>query len=127
MKNSDISQHYHSLEPINLTEDRVRFLCERQGTSYKLYMGNNMIRKFTDETLPDEIKSLIGMINAFDWDKLHGDNYPTGNEGWYDGILWAAKDYYPEASRHIGWRQDNRYALVVPYKYFLTLRGEVES
>lgn len=117
MKNSD-------LEPINLTEDRVRFLCERQGTSYKLYMGSNMIREFTDETLPDEIKSLIGMINAFDWDKLHGDNYPTGS---YDGILWAAKDYYPEASKHIGWRQDNLYALIVPYKHFLTLRGEVES
>lgn len=108
-------------EPINLRDDRIRFLCEVEDRTYKLYMGNNMIRTFTDETLPDQIKSLLGMINAFDWDKINGVyDDPTH-------MLWGAASYYPPIANEIGWRIKHRYALVVPYKYFLTLRGEVES
>jgi len=109
-------------EPINLADDRIRFLCEHKGDVYKLYMGNNMTREFTDETLPDDIKALIGMINAFDWDKLH-EKYWDGEVDEYDKLLWAAKSYYPQVSAHIGWRLEEYYALVVPYNYFLKLKG----
>ena len=60
-----------SLEPLNITGDRVRFLCIYNGETYKLYMGNKMYRYFTADTLPDLLKERIAMINAFDWDRLH--------------------------------------------------------
>ena len=109
--------------PINLTGARIRFLCEYDGTNYVLHMGNNMYRKFDDETLPGELKSLIGMINAFDWDSLHRKNWNLSVFPNYPDFLWNRKPYYPEISAHIGWRESNKYALVVQYKYFLTLSG----
>lgn len=115
------------IEPINLVDDRIRFYCLHRDGVYKLFMGNNMTREFTDETLPDDIKALIGMINAFDWEKLERDYYsgtdgPNGDD--YDQFLWAAKSYYPQATADIGWRLEDHYALVVPYNYFLTLKGQ---
>lgn len=62
------------MEPLNLKDDRIRILCEHNGDVYELYMGQGMKRRFTDETLPDEIKIAIGLINSFDWDELHRSN-----------------------------------------------------
>ena len=120
-------------EPINLHGDRIRFLCEQHGDAYKLYMGNNMYREFNDETLPSEIKSLLGMINAFDWDKLHSEHVGAVEQmlgkqhRLLTPVLWSAGSYYPEVSHDIGWRMGNSYALIVSYKYFLKLKGETES
>lgn len=108
-------------EPINLTEDRIKFLCVYDGANYVLHMGNNMYRKFDDETLPGELKSLIGMINGFDWEALHRDNMALALPRL--SILWQAEPYYPSLCRDIGWRMGNKYALIVPYNFFLTLSG----
>lgn len=121
-----------TLEPLNITGDRIRFLCIYNGETYKLYMGNKMFRYFTAETLPDLIKERIAMINAFDWDRLHvvEGNMGIGGRAWIsamDTILIARDKYYPEVCSEIGWRIGERYALVVPYDYFVSLKGEKES
>lgn len=121
-----------TLEPLNITGDRIRFLCIYNGKTYKLYMGNKMFRYFTAETLPDLLKERIAMINAFDWDRLHvvEGNMGIGGRAWIsamDTILIARDKYYPEVCSEIGWRIGERYALVVPYDYFVSLKGEKES
>lgn len=110
----------------------MRFLCIYNGETYKLYMGNKMFRYFTADTLPDLIKERIAMINAFDWDRLHvvEGNIGIGSYAWtseMDTILIKRESYYPEVCSDIGWRIGERYALVVPYEYFVSLKGEQES
>jgi len=119
-------------EPINLKDDKIRILCQHYGDVYQLHMGQGMVRQFTDETLPDEIKSLLAMINTFDWREMHEINrgplsqWMRNNDD-YGQILWAAKPYYPPISADIGWRINDRYALVLQYDYFKKLRGQEES
>lgn len=91
-----------------------------------------MYREFTSETLPARLKEQIGLINAFDWDKLHSDNSPSdplrsyqSNIELYDNIVITGEYYYPEVSADIGWRVRDRYALVVPLDYFIELKGGV--
>jgi hypothetical protein len=72
------------------------------------------------------------MINAFDWNRLHvvEGNIGIGGGDWQsamDRILFKQEEYYPEVCSEIGWRIGERYALVVPYEYFLSLKGQQES
>lgn len=120
------------LEPLNLSENRIRFLCTHDGKIYRLNMGNNMYREFTSETLPARLKEQIGLINAFDWDKLHSENSPSdplrsyqSNTELYDTIVITGEYYYPEVCADIGWRVRDRYALIVPLDYFIELKGGV--
>ena len=89
-----------------------------------------MYREFTNDTLPPELKECIGLINAFDWDKLHKENQPTGPLSQYhkdephETVLLRKQTYYPEVCDSIGWRVRDRYALIVPYDYFIKLKGE---
>jgi len=111
-------------EPINLVEDRIRFLCEYKDGQYSLHMGNGMYRHFDDSTLPGELKTLIGLINSFDWDALHKTYSRTLTDIAASDITWSSRSYYPEVCSEIGWRIANCYALTVPYKYFMELKGE---
>lgn len=128
------------MEPLNLKDNRIRILCEHKDDVYELYMGQGMKRRFTDETLPDEIKIAIGFINSFDWDELHLSNTlgngkpPTPLTNWwhhveddYKEIIWINKKYFPEILRDIGWRVRDRYAITLPMEVFLTIKGHPQS
>jgi hypothetical protein len=128
------------MEPLNLKDDRIRILCEHNDDVYELYMGQGMKRRFTDETLPDEIKTALGFINSFDWDELHrsntmGNGHPNVTlKPWlhhtdddYLEILWTYKNYCPDILREIGWRVRDRYAITLPMEVFLTIKGEPQS
>lgn len=110
-------------EPINLVGDRIRFLCEYKNGQYSLHMGNSMYRHFDDATLPGELKTLIGLINGFDWDSLHKTHWASVRDAAFD-ITWTSRSYYPEVCNEIGWRVADCYALTVPYKYFMELKGD---
>ena len=119
-----------SSEPINMHSERMRFLCEHSDGTYKLYMGSNMFREFTDEDLPAEIKTAIGMINSVDWDRLHSTEFgsnSTAYESLASTVLWTQYEYFPEISKHYGWRIKNRYALIVPEELFMKLRGSPDT
>ena len=128
------------MEPLNLKDDRIRILCEHNDDVYELYMGQGMKRRFTDETLPDEIKIAIGLINSFDWDELHRSHTlgngkpPTPLTDWwhhtdadYKEIIWLSKRYFPDILREIGWRVRNRYAITLSMEVFLTIKGQPQS
>lgn len=36
-----------------------------EGDTYRISIGRNTYRNFTDETLPKEVKSIIAMVNAY--------------------------------------------------------------
>lgn len=120
-----------------MKDNRIRVLCEHNGDVYELYMGQGMKRRFTDETLPDEIKTALGFINSFDWDELHRSNtlgygqpppplalHLHDQKADYEDILWTHKNYCPEILREIGWRVRNRYAITLPMEVFLTIKGQ---
>ena len=106
------------LQPLNVIDNRMRFLCTYDSGTYRLHMGQNMYREFTSDTLPDPLKEQIAMINAFDWESLNKIDPPDRNL-----ILITMHKHYPRVCEDIGWRLDNWYALVVPYEYFLQLKG----
>ena len=124
-----VTEHKQMDEPINIVRDRVRFLCEHKDGRYSLYMGNGMYRYFDDESLPAELKTLLGLINATDWEALHRKHYmlppqPLEGSPVYETLLWVHREYYPLISHEIGWRMADRYALIVPTKSFLELKGD---
>lgn len=116
------------LEPFNTIGDMIRFHCEYDEGTYRFYMGKGMYREFTPETLPNELKSQIAMINAFDWETLHRNHSitePYAAES--ETILLTTAPYYPSVCLNLGWRIDNDYAIVVPYEYFLQLKGSPDT
>jgi len=86
--------------------------------TYKIYLGDNIKRVFTDETLPDAIKTTMGLINAYQWKT-------TGMNG--DSIIWKFEPDYPEVAFEIGWRDGEHYCLVLSDKVFKQLRGVTDE
>lgn len=94
---------------------------------YKIFLDENVKREFTDATLPDPIKVIVGLINAYDWDKIHNKtglnqavDIPNGGEH----LVWAFNaDCYPPILMDIGWRYRHDYCLVLPPSLFQELRG----
>ena len=90
---SPISHYYnHSLYRVPLTRD---------GDKYIIYVADNFVRNFTNETLPDEIKIKLGMIVApsttdvRDCVVYNSDFYiPMHPINGFDEIGWQVSDSY---------------------------------
>jgi len=59
--------HYDPYVPVShaVWTDHWRVPMWVEGDTYRVSIGKNTYRNFTDETLPKEIKSILAMINAF--------------------------------------------------------------
>lgn len=55
----------------------------RKGNEFKVYTGDHLVRTFTTDTLPNEIKSAIAMIHAVGWGEV---SESMDNVGWFDGL-----------------------------------------
>lgn len=86
---------------------------------YHIHLGNKAKRVFTDETLPDPIKVLVGLINAYDWDHLNSDELSVR---FNENIIWRFHGNYPPVLIDIGWRHLNDYCLVLEKDVFDSLR-----
>ena len=86
---------------------------------YHIYVGNQSMRIFNDETLPDPIKVLVGLISAYDWDSL---NSVEAGGRVNENIIWRFKEYYPPILIDIGWRYLNDYCLVLDKDVLESLR-----
>jgi hypothetical protein len=72
----------------------------RIGGNYTVFVGDNTIRRFTDDTLPDFLKSKLAMILAssqnikhdHDVDKL--DIYTNSQSPELDTVGWRVSDSY---------------------------------
>lgn len=96
---------------------------------YKIYLNESVKRVFTDVTLPNEIKVIVGLINAYDWNKIHQNTWRNRRqtldlpESGYE-LVWAFDtDNYPPILIDIGWRYEQHYCLVLPIPLFKELRG----
>lgn len=89
--------------------DHWRVPLWMEGDTYRLCVGKNTYRYFTDETLPPELKSILAMINAFP---------PNDTSVWeMDSINVYINKQDPKLNT-IGWR-------VSRYLYILILSREV--
>jgi hypothetical protein len=87
-------------------------------------VGDNMVRIFALDALPDCLRLQLAMVHAWDWTPLvditkdwhrstfHGDNF-------FKCPIW-----YPEECRDIGWMMsDTEYVLVLSEEVIEELRG----
>ena len=85
---------------------------------YEVYVGDNFIRLYEEDALPDDIKSRLTMIRA-----------GTIEEPDFDMKLATIQQIYegnPNSSLYeIGWQvAKNLYVVVLPSRYLTYLRGE---
>ena len=92
------------------------YMCNFNGT-YKIFLGDYFKREFTDETLPDAIKTMVGLINAYEWPD-------TGDHVHKSSIMWKFREDYPEVMFFVGWRDQEHYCLVLSDDLFRELRGQ---
>ena len=97
-----------------------RVPLKRDGDNCILYVADNFVRTFTEDTLPDELKSKLTMIVASsrtdvrDWDFLNADVYvPRFLVMGFDEIGWQVSDSY--------------YCICVSKELLNEMRGESDS
>ena len=122
--NMIMADNYRSqFEPMNLVGNRIKFIgwydaddIEYTNKFFNVYLGNRLIRRFDDATLPDLIKIRIAMIGAL---QVHDTPPDDSLEESYWGIQ-SAKNLMD-----LGYGIDNcsYYALIVTEDEFKTLRG----
>lgn len=112
---------YKTYTPLKV-EGGHRVYARVEDRLYKIYLQDDLKREFTDETLPDEIKVIIGLINAYDWKDIHK-HPPYMALAVPESIVWHFAKTYPENLIDIGWRQGDDYCLVLPDNVFNKLRG----
>lgn len=78
-----------------------RVPLKREDNKYILHIADNFVRNFTDETLPDEIKTKLAMIvaashtNVRDWAFYNSDVYvPKHPINGFEDIGWQVSDSY---------------------------------
>lgn len=79
---------------------RVPLYREKDG-NFIVYVADNFVRNFTNETLPDEIKTKLGLIlgasslDVRDWEFFNADVYvPKHMVEGFDEIGWQVSDNY---------------------------------
>lgn len=108
------------LQDKNTGEITFRTYAHIADGTYKIYLPDNSVRIFTDEDLPDPLKILIGLINAYKWE-----DSVMYHEVVTTMLLFTFKPEYPPALFNVGWRDGDHYCLVIPQKVFNDLRGVV--
>jgi len=89
----------------------------RQGDTYHVFIGDNHIRHYKEETLPDCIKSKLTMILA------------SAHQTKPDAQIAKMEIYNPEIPNadfdEIGWRASESYfCIILSYVDLMSLRGE---
>ena len=83
----------HELDEYKKFPVTYSVVVAQKSDSYKVIVGDNMIRTFTMSTLPDEIKSALAMIHAVGLEESKYEQRLGGtleHVGWYVG---ASSDF----------------------------------
>ena len=91
---------------------------------YRIFLGDGIKREFTEESLPDLIKTYLGLINAHTWrdpDRKWRDK--NGDPIAFTSITFTFPTGAPEVMFNIGWREGPHYCLVLHREEFYWLRG----
>lgn len=116
---SDDLTYKSDFEPINTIGDGMKFLgwYERDGT-FVVHLGNRLLRRFDETTLPDNLKLRIAMINAYkqrDTEPLKPHEFKL--KYWADAIPPEMTDFGIALGTEF-------YVLILPYLAFMDLKGE---
>jgi len=94
---------------------RVAFL--HVGDEYHMSVDTNYMRVFTEDTLPDEIKTKLAMIKATP--------LPSKFERWTEYEMSLYTNGHNDDLNEVGWVvDDDLYCLVIPYSLLSSLKGE---
>lgn len=93
---------FGNLTPVShaLNPSLYRVPLKRDGDKYILYVADNFVRNFTQDTLPDEVKvkltmiSAVSKVNVRDWDITQGDVYLTRTNQNLEEVGWQVSDSY---------------------------------
>lgn len=93
----------------------------REGDNYTIYVADNFVRNFTQETLPDEVKMKLSMIIA-------ASNVDVRDWEFYNSDVYVPSDNLAEGFDDIGWQVSDSYFCVCMTRELLDkLRGEDDS
>ena len=99
---------------------RVAFL--HVDDEYHMSVDTNYMRVFTEDTLPDEIKTKLAMIKAT---PLPNSFFSAGKEFPRSYELSLYSNRHNDDLSEVGWVvDDDLYCLVIPYSLLSSLKGE---
>ena len=114
-----------------LKPDEWRVPLYHADINYTVYVGNGMVRHYTNKTLPDPLKSKMAMILGY-WrnhpelvreltlDNLVGFGFATG--------MCFYRNTYPAEFCDIGWRiSESYYTVIIDDKLLSTMRGQHDT
>jgi len=111
----------YTLSPLLLKDDSFLYrtptmYAEEQCT---LYVGDNMVRHFTNKTMPREVKVKLGMVRGYEGPvTLHQEHRVVAVP------LVVYDNTYPKEFEEIGWRvTDTLYCLSLTYALLIKLRS----
>lgn len=117
-----IYKHYQPLMMDGEDGSKIfRTYMKVQDGLYSIYFGDEFKREFTDETLPDVVKVIVGIVNAYDWDSIHLRSNAIDTDE--EAIVWRFSDHYPPVLFDIGWRYKEHYCIVLSKQEFDDMRG----
>jgi len=88
---------------------------------YTIYVGDKFTRVFNSDTLPDEVKVKLTMINALPVNNLYSEEWV----GYNSIYIYMQPDMLPTAYRDVGWRvTESLYCLLLTEKCLMDMRGK---
>ena len=99
---------------------------------YTIYVGNGLVRHYTNKTLPDPLKSKMAMITAY-WINNHPKliNDITSDDlvgfGFATGMCFY-RNTYPAVFCDVGWRiSESYYTVIVDDELLFSMRGQHDT
>jgi len=90
---------------------------------YTIYVGDKFTRVYNSDTLPDEVKVKLTMINALPIDNLYTEQWVEYNPIY----VYMAPESLSTTYQDVGWRvTESMYCLVLTEKCLMDMRGKVE-
>lgn len=117
------------LAPVASDDKRGSFRVpvKRDGDRHEVFVGDNFVRTFTTDTLPDFIKLRIAMINASGVPEVIGN--PEGRE--ISGLaIYLAPHLAEDELLNIGWKvtsNPDMYTVVMSEQELDYLRGDAHK
>lgn len=111
---------WYEIDPHPDCGDKYRVMIHRPSLDlFHVYVTKKYFRRFTLDTMPDELKAIMATVHSYDWSGLDPMFYVPP-------LSWS--DEHPQYLKHIGWKtSQNEYCVIMDSSLLNKLRGESVS
>ena len=111
---------WYEIDPRPEHDNKYRVMIHRPSPDlFHVYMTRKYFRRFTLDTMPDELKAIMATVHSHDWSGLNPMFYVPP-------LSWS--DEHPQYLKHIGWKtSQNEYCVIMDNVLLNKLRGEIVS